>query len=315
MDQKWNNFIHPDDMEPTGRAFGHAIQTGEPYEVIHRLRRADGEYRWHHSRGAPLCDENQRVLHWYNLAFDIDKGKRAEDELRTMQSKLARAALVATGAELSASIAHELNQPLSALLINAETCREWLAGDPPNVLRAQHILDWIIRDGQAVAQIVRRVRALFNQFTPTKSLIQINEVVDEVRRLLHGEIALRGIALELDMGSDLPLVSADRVQIQQVLVNLVRNAEDAMECTNGHPKLLVIRSRYADTNILVEVADHGHGLQDSERIFEPFYTTKENGMGVGLGISRTIIQAHEGKLCARPNEPQGAIFAFTLPAA
>ncbi len=121
MDQKWNNFIHPDDMELTGRAFGRAIQTGEPYEVIHRLRRADGEYRWHHARGAPLCDENQQVLQWYNLAVDIDKGKRAEDELQEMQSRLARAAQVAIGAELAASIAHELSQPLSR---NYYECRD-----------------------------------------------------------------------------------------------------------------------------------------------------------------------------------------------
>jgi signal transduction histidine kinase len=181
------------------------------------------------------------------------------------------------------------------------------------VFRAQRTIEWIIRDGHTAIQIVRRVRALFSQTTPTKSPIPINEVVDEVSRLLQSEITLRAIALELDMGLNLPLVSADRVQIQQVLVNLVRNAEDAMECANGLPKVIVIRSRCIDANIVVEIADHGHGVQDNERIFEPFYTTKENGMGVGLGISRSIIQAHEGKLWARPNEPRGTIFSFTLP--
>ncbi len=131
---------------------------------------------------------------------------------------------------------------------------------------------------------------------------------------MQSEIALRAIVLKLDMRPDLPLVFADRVQIQQVLVNLVRNAEDAMDHTNGSSKLIIIRSRYIDAKIVVEVADHGHGVQDSKMIFEPFYTTKESGMGVGLGISRSIVQAHEGKLWVRPNDPQGAIFSFTLPA-
>jgi PAS domain S-box-containing protein len=309
----WKEFVHPDDFPETANAFYHAIQTGTSYQAVHRLRRVDGEYRWYHARGEPLRDEQGRIIQWYGLSIDIDEGKRAEDQLRSTQAGLARASQIATVAELSASIAHELNQPLAAVVANAQTCQTWLSGSSPNIARARTAVDRIVRDATAAAEVVRRIRALFKQAAPEKSQLQINEVIEEVWRLLQNDMNRRGISGELDLAQLMPLTPADRIQVQQVLLNLIRNGIEAMEGLNG-PQRLIVRSRHVDGRIVVEVCDSGPGLADKEKAFEPFYCTKQNGMGVGLAISRSIIRAHQGELWARDNTPEGAIFTFTLPA-
>ncbi|HEY2529246.1 MAG TPA: PAS domain-containing protein [Xanthobacteraceae bacterium] len=309
----WKVFIHPDDFEKTAKAFYHAIQTGESYRIIHRLRRADGQYRWHDARGEPLRDKEQRIIHWYGLAVDIDEAKRAEDELRATQAQLARASQAATVAELSASIAHEINQPLAGIVASAETCRRWLSGDNPNLPRARAAIERIIRDGNAAADIIRRIRALFRQAAPAKTSLRINEVIDEIRRLTQGELNRRGVSVDLDLTQTLPPVLADRIQIQQVLTNLIRNGAEAMEDANNGSKRLLIRSECKDGYIVIEVCDHGPGLTNPEKVFEPFYSTKQNGMGIGLAISRSIVQAHGGTLRVRANQPQGTVFSLSLP--
>jgi hypothetical protein len=309
----WKEFLHPDDFSETANAFYHAIQTGTSYQAVHRLRRADGEYRWYQARAEPLRDQQGRIIQWYGLSIDIDEGKRAEDQLRSTQTRLARASQIATVAELSASVAHEINQPLAAIVANAQTCQTWLSGDNPNLARARVAVDRIVRDATAAAEVVRRIRALFKQAMPEKSQLQMNEVVKEVWRLLQNDISRRGVLAELDLAQQLPPVAADRIQVQQVLVNLIRNAAEAMEASDG-PTQLIVRSRHVDGKIVIEVCDSGRGLADKEKAFEPFHSTKQNGMGVGLSISRSIIQAHEGELWARDNAPQGTIFTFTLPA-
>jgi PAS domain S-box-containing protein len=315
LDLGWKEFVHPDDFPETARAFFKAIQTGEPYEAVHRLRRADGQYRWHHARGEPLRDKQGRIIQWYGLSVDIDEGKKAENELRATQAQLARASQAATVAELSASIAHEINQPLAGVVASAQTCRTWLSGDNPNLPRAQAALERIIRDGNAAADIIRRIRALFKEAVPTKTSLHINEVIDEVKRLAQDELNRRGVLIDLDMAQDSSPVFADRIQIQQVLMNLIRNGADAMENARDDTKRLVVRSRSADGSMIVEVCDYGSGVAHPEKVFEPFYSTKQNGLGVGLAISRSIVQAHGGVLRVRDNEPQGAVFSFTLPVA
>jgi PAS domain S-box-containing protein len=309
----WKKLLHPDDFSETATAFDHAIHTGTSYQAVHRLRRVDGEYRWYHARGEPLRDHEGRIIQWFGLSVDIDEGKKAEEQLRTTQACLARASQIAAVAELSASVAHEINQPLAAILANAQTCQTWLSGDNPNIARARVAVDRIVRDTIATAEVVRRIRSLFRQAAPEKSQLQINEVVEEVWRLLQSEMNRRRISAELDLAKQLPLTAADRIQIQQVLINLIRNAADAMEASDS-PKQLVVRSRHVDGRIVIEVCDSGPGLTDKEKAFEPFYSTKPNGMGVGLAVSRSIVHAHEGQLWARDNAPRGTIFAFTLPA-
>jgi len=309
----WKEFIHPDDFEETASVFSHSIQTGESYRIIHRLRRADGKYFWHDARGEPLRDKEQRIIHWYGLAVDIDEAKRAEDELRVTQARLARASQAATVAELSASIAHEINQPLAGIIASAETCRTWLSGDNPNLPRARAALARIIRDGNAAADIIRRIRALFRQMAPAKTFLHINEVIDEVKRLAQDELNRRGVTIETALAKDLPAASFDRIQIQQVLMNLIRNAAEAMENTSDDAKRLMVRSQCKDGSVIVEVCDHGPGLAHPDKAFEPFYSTKQNGLGVGLAISRSIAQAHGGTLLVRNNQPQGTVFSLTLP--
>jgi PAS domain S-box-containing protein len=309
----WRDFIHPDDFPETVKAFYHSIQTGESYEAVHRLHRADGQYRWHHARGEPLRDKQQRIIQWYALSVDIDAGKQAENELRATQAQLARASQAATVAELSASIAHEINQPLAGIIASAQTCQTWLSGDNPNLPRARAAVDRIIRDGNAAADIIRRIRALFRQTAPAKTLLQINEVIDEVRRLAQDELNRRGVSMELELTEALPAAPVDRIQIQQVLMNLIRNGAEAMEDANSPAKRLIVRSQRVDECIVVEVCDCGPGLTHPEKIFEPFYSTKPNGLGVGLAISRSIVQAHGGVLRVRSNQPQGTVFSLTLP--
>jgi len=309
----WKEFLHPEDFSATASAFFRAIQTGTSYQAMQRLRRADGEYRWHHSRAEPLRDRQGRIIEWYGLSVDVDERKKAEDQLRSIQARLARASQIAAVAELSASMAHEINQPLSAVVANAQTCQTWLSGSNPNIALARAAVDRIVRDATAAAEVVRRIRALFKQSAPEKSQLQINEVIEEVWRLLQGEISRRGVMGELDLAQQLPPLAADRIQVQQVLVNLIRNAAEAMDASES-PKQLIVRSRHVDGRIIVEVCDSGPGLSDKEKAFEPFYSTKQNGMGVGLAISRSIIQAHDGELWARDNAPKGTILTFTLPA-
>jgi PAS domain S-box-containing protein len=309
----WKAFIHPEDFPATVEAFYHSIRTGEPYETVHRLRRADGQYRWHHARGEPLRDGERRIVQWYGSSVDIDERKKAENELRATQAQLARASQAAAVAELSASIAHEINQPLAGIVTSAQACQAWLTGDSPNLSRARGSIERIIRDGNAAADIIRHIRALFKQTAPTMTRLQVNEVIDEVRRLAQDELNRRSVSLELELARSLPPVAADRIQIQQVLMNLIRNGAEAMEDANNQAKRLIISSQCTMESVVVEVCDYGTGLTNPDKIFEPFYSTKQNGVGIGLAISRSIIQAHGGLLRVRDNQPQGAIFSFALP--
>jgi PAS domain S-box-containing protein len=308
----WKEALHPDDYSEMANAFFRGIQTGTSFQNEHRLRRSDGEYRWHQALGEPLRDQEGRIIQWYGLSVDIDDRKKAEEQLRSTQARLARASQMAAVAELSASVAHEINQPLAAVISSAQTCQTWLSGSSPNIARARAAADRIVRDATAAAEVVRHIRALFKQAAPDKSQLQINEVIDEVRRLLQNEMDRRSILAEFDLAQMLPPTAADRIQVQQVLLNLMRNGIEAMEGQDD-PKRLIVRSRHIDGSVVVEVCDSGPGVADKEKAFEPFHSTKQNGMGVGLAISRSIIQAHEGELWVRDDTPRGAIFTFTLP--
>jgi PAS domain S-box-containing protein len=308
----WKEALHPDDYSEMANAFFRGIQTGTSFQNEHRLRRSDGEYRWHQALGEPLRDQEGRIIQWYGLSVDIDDRKKAEEKLRSTQARLARASQMAAVAELSASVAHEINQPLAAVISSAQTCQTWLSGSSPNIARARAAADRIVRDATAAAEVVRHIRALFKQAAPDKSQLQINEVIDEVRRLLQNEMDRRSILAEFDLAQMLPPTAADRIQVQQVLLNLMRNGIEAMEGQDD-PKRLIVRSRHIDGSVVVEVCDSGPGVADKEKAFEPFHSTKQNGMGVGLAISRSIIQAHEGELWVRDDTPRGAIFTFTLP--
>jgi PAS domain S-box-containing protein len=308
-----NAMVHQEDLETAAQAWARALETNA-LDFTARIRAADGSYRWFQVRAEPMRDEAGRIAHWYGVAVDIDDQKRTEEALRTTQAKLSRASEIATVSELAASIAHEISQPLAALVANGHAIQRWLFAEPPNLERARLTADRLIRDGNAAAEVVNRIRALFKRTDLSRAPLDLNEVIREVNRLMTDEVSVRNVMIETDLADDVPPIWADRVQMQQVIANLARNGVEAMESEESHPKLLTIRSRRDGTNsVLIEIRDQGSGLEDVERVFEPFFTTKETGMGMGLAISRWIVEAHQGRLWATRNDPRGAVFSFTLP--
>jgi PAS domain S-box-containing protein len=306
--------VHPDDASEFRDALGNCLATGAPFALKYRLRRIDGVYRWMSSRAAPLRDRTGRIIQWYGLCHDIDDQIQAEEQLRLAQENLARQSQAASLAELSASIAHEVNQPLAAVVANSDAALRWLAAEPPNIERAQRAAERITRDANAAAEVVARVRALFKQSAEKREAARLDGVVAEAADLLAEEASRRGIQIDLDAGASLPPVSLDRVQIQQVAVNLMRNGMEAMDSPSTD-KTLLVRLRHIGDVVRTEISDRGPGIAFPDRIFESFFTTKGQGMGMGLAISRSIVEAHGGRLWAENSERGGATFFFTLPVA
>jgi C4-dicarboxylate-specific signal transduction histidine kinase len=244
----------------------------------------------------------------------IRRGQSAEAALQGAQTDLARVSRVTTLGELTASIAHEVNQPIAAAVTNASACLRWLAGEPPDLEQARAAAARIVRDGSRAAEIVSRIRVMFAKGDGDRGPVELNQLARETLDLLGSEAARHAVAVRTDLMRGLPVVRADRVQVQQVLVNLVLNAFDAMKDIDG-PRDLTVRSRRTRDEVEVSVADTGVGLpaQPSLRIFDAFVTTKAQGTGMGLSISRSIIESHQGRLRAEPNPGGGAVFAFSLP--
>jgi len=310
----WKNLLHPDDAELTAQAWSQAVATGHPLEVECRLRRSDGVYRWFRVLGQAAHGDDGGVARWYGLLIDIDDRKNTEEALRDSQARLSRAIQTATVGEFAAAIAHEVNQPLAAVVTNGQACLRWLAAEPPGMAKAQEAAERIVRDGKEAGEVVRRIRALFKQAAIEKIELDLNEVIGEVLHLLTGETARKRVVVETDLGQDLAPVVGDRVQLQQVIFNLLLNGIEAMDSVVDRPKTLFVCSkRPSPDTVLIEVRDSGIGLKDPNRIFEAFFTTKENGMGMGLAICRSIIHAHHGRLWAASDEGVGTAFSFTLP--
>ncbi len=304
--------IHPDDLPTVKERYGHSLSTGERYALRHRLRRFDGEYRWVETRAAAMRDSDGAIVQWNGVCFDIEDQVRAQEELRLVHDRLARASQAASLAELSASIAHEVNQPLAAIVANSHACHRWLSAEPANVERAKITAERIIRDANSAADVVSRIRALFKRSSGSRSSASYSEIIAEAHQLLAEEFVRLSIRLDVEVPNDLPLVTLDRVQVQQVLINLVRNGLEAMD-SDLSERILRIRVHRDEDAIRTEISDCGRGIEFPERIFEPFFTTKERGMGMGLAVCRSIVESHGGRLWAQKNEPTGAVFAFTLP--
>ncbi|WP_404553340.1 PAS domain-containing protein [Bradyrhizobium niftali] len=453
----WEAFVHPADFPDTAKAFYHAIQTGTSYQTVHRLRRADGEYRWHQARGEPLHDREGRIVQWYGLSVDIDEGKRAEERLRRsetylaeaqrlshsgvsaynetsilygseeiyriwgfdpaqgvpsreavfqrihpddrdrlnaevqravsekrgytaayrivlpdgtikhletigrpgfsasgelveivttqidvterkcaeealraveaearenerryreVQLELAHANRLATTGQLTASITHEVNQPITAAVTYALAARRFLSAEPPNLREVDDALSLIVKEGNRAGEVVGRIRALIKKAPARKDAVEINDAILEVIALTRAEAANNGVSVRTQLAEGLPRVQGDRVQLQQVLLNLIINAIEAMHDVGEDERELLISTRSDPDGVSVEVRDSGPGFvpADLDRLFEAFYTTKSSGMGLGLSICRSIIAAHNGRLWASPNAPRGAVFHFIAPA-
>jgi PAS domain S-box-containing protein len=244
--------------------------------------------------------------------------KRTQETLRQMQAELAHLNRVMTVGELTASIAHEINQPLAAIVMNGNAALRWLALDPPNLVRARDSAELIIRDGDRASQIISRIRALLKKSPPSKTLLDINEFVNEAVGLTHNEMVRNSVRLRVDHADDLPRVPGDRIQLQQVLLNLIINAVEAMLTIEDRQRgLLIATDIFDNTGVRIAVTDNGLGIdpQTADHLFDAFSTTKPEGMGMGLAISRSIIEAHGGRLWTEPNHEYGATFQFTLPMA
>jgi PAS domain S-box-containing protein len=277
---------------------------------------SDGSKRYVSVSGLPVFDETGRFVGYRGVGRHITERKRAEEALRSAQAELAHANRVATMGQLTASIVHEVSQPIAATVLNAQAALRWLGAQPPNLDEVRQILDQITDDSKRAGDIIDRIRALIKKAPPRKEGLEINEAILEVIALTRGEVLQNGVSVRTQLAEGLPLIQADRVQLQQVILNLIVNAVEAMsDASEGARELLISTGGDASNGVLVSLRDSGPGLDPAnlERLFDAFYTTKSSGLGMGLSICHSIIEAHGGRIWAGANEPRGAAFHFALP--
>jgi PAS domain S-box-containing protein len=288
-------------------------------DLVYRSENRAGSPIYVRTSGKPVFDADETFLGYRGVSTDITasiRADQAEQALRKAQAELAHVTRVTTLGELTASIAHEINQPLAAVITNAEACLSWLGRTPPDLDAARRSVEWIVEDSNRASEVIQRVRALAKKTDIEKAPLDINDVAGDAVALVQRELLSQDVSLMLKFTPDLPPIFGDRVQLQQVIINLVINAVEAMQSIEGRPRELTIRSGRQDTDkVFLAVADNGSGIPDSdaERVFTPFFTTKSSGMGMGLSICRSIVEAHEGRLTASRNERGGATFQFVLP--
>jgi signal transduction histidine kinase len=307
--------IHAEDRPSIEQGLDRAVRERSRYQYEYRIVLPDGSVRYLHSVGHPDITESGD-LEFVGTVMDITERRRAEEALRDTQAELARVARLTTMGELVASIAHEINQPLAAIATGGSACLRWLNRDKPDLDAARDAVALIVRDTHRAGDVIQALRALTKKSGPQLTKLDINGTIEEVLALTRSDLQRHGVVLRTDLSAEVRPVLGDRVQLQQVLLNLITNGVDAMSAVTGRPKVLVISSEPVEPDeVLVAVADSGTGLDPAmaERIFEPFFTTKPNGMGMGLSICRSIIDAHGGRLWVLPRVPSGAVFRFTVP--
>ena len=313
----WRKLLHPDDADQADQVWMRCFGTGAPYRVeVRTIHAGDGTYRWCVTNALPLVDAEGRIVKWHGTLVDMHDWKQAQEELRNTQAELARVMRVMAMGHLTASIAHEVNQPLSGIVTNAGTCLRMLDANPPNIEGARETARRTIRDGNRATDIISRLRTLYSKKDLVPQLVDLNEATREVISLSLGELQRNWVVLQQELAEDLPLVMGDRIQIQQVILNLVRNGSDAMSTVTDRPRELTVKTALDDSGgACLSVRDSGVGFdsQTEEKLFEAFFTTKGDGMGIGLSVSRSIMESHRGRLWAIRNDGPGATFSFSIP--
>jgi len=308
--------LHPEDELLFRHGWKAALETGGNFEVEARVRRADGVYRWFLVRSIPQRSEQEEVARWYGIHIDIEEQRRAQQSLTGAQERLSQLSHTLGMAEMAASIAHELNQPLTAVVTHAYACREWLNAKPANFDRASATAEKIVQESTRASEVVKRVRALFRKDVQMRVSTDINRLVHELVMLLRDESIRRDVVIRLALAANLPRLQVDPIQIQQVMLNLATNGMDAMRQANGARELTIRTEKQSENEVLVAVEDHGPGVNEeiAAKIFEPFFSTKPEGTGMGLAICRSIVEAHDGRLWVANAAHGGAVFQFTVKA-
>ena len=311
------DITHEEDRKATQEMI-EDVQSGkrQDYHTEKRYCRKDGKVIWVRVSTARALDSSSALQSIPAIIEDITERKRAEVAWHDAREALSRATRLTVMGELSASIAHEINQPLAAIITNGHACERFLTFSPPDLDEVKDAVGEIVRDGRRASEVLKRIRAMSKNSAPERGQVDVNQAIAEVLALTRDELLRHRVSVQTDLHSNLPTIMADRVQLQQVVLNLVMNGIDAMRAVADRSRILTVRSLLSDRgNIAVNVADSGIGLDPAnrERIFDTFFTTKPEGMGMGLAISNTIIEAHRGRLWAESGSPFGAVFAFTLP--
>ena len=315
----WFDRIHSEDRARVVEAYTRSERERTEYRADYRVMRSDGTIGYVSSAGRPIVDESGELVEFIGASLDITEHwqaktelMRASEALHDLQEKLSRAARISTVGELAAAIAHEVNQPLAAVVANGHACLRWLAASPPNLEKAIEAAERIVHDGRDAGEVVRRVRSLFKRDTAEKVAIDLNEVIAQMLGLVDAERIRQDVTLQTELEPALLPVVGDRVQLELLVLNLLRNGLDAM-AGSERPKTLFVRSLRTGGSAQVQIRDSGVGLPHPDKIFEPFFTTKEDGLGMGLAICRSIAEAHAGRLWATACHPSGTMFWFTMP--
>jgi len=311
-----NGTVHHEDLSHVVEVFTRSIAAGTPYQIEQRLRRFDGEYRWFDNRGIPVRDYTGHIVRWYVLLTDIEDRIRAQARLQQTQSDFAHMNRVSMMGELAASLSHEITQPIGSVRNNARAALNFLDRQRPDLDEVREALGCIVGDTDRAADIVDRIREHIKKAPPRKEQFDLNAAINEIIALSRTTLSRNRISVQIRLLEGLPQIQGDRVQLQQVILNLILNAVEAMSATESTKQLSISTGQTQANGVLVAVRDSGPGIDPKhvERVFDTFYTTKPNGTGMGLSICRSIISAHGGRLWVEANGPRGAVFQFTLPA-
>jgi PAS domain S-box-containing protein len=307
--------VHPDDFVRVRGTLDRASRSGKDFDHEYRLLMPDGSIKHVHVVAHALRDKADQ-LEFIGAVMDVTEARRVEDQVHQARAELAHVARVTTLGELTAAIAHEINQPLSAVVTRGQACLNWLNREPPNLEKVRSLVAAIIDSGKRAGEVINRLRSMMTKSTPHRDLLNINDAILAVIPLVSAEAQRNRVLLRTELSNDLPLVLGDRIQLQQVILNLIMNAIEAMRGIDETQRnVLVVSKKDGRKSALVEVQDSGAGLEGLEldRLFDAFYTTKPDGMGIGLAVSRTIVESHGGELRALPNETRGSVFQFGLP--